>query len=84
VNDVRNESDLSNGYPDLHPAHFLMSCDFRGCQEEGGHYCLLHSVQIKNMDTVACPDWTEKDNAHLSGAVSASDQSDCWQNGGKQ
>ena len=71
---MRNEvkSGESVCYPKLHPAHFLMSCDFCDSQEDGGHYCLLHSVQIKNMDTVACPDWAEKDNAELCGEAQRS------------
>ncbi len=33
------------------------SCDFCTAQEEGGHYCLLHTRQLKNMDTLTCDDW---------------------------
>lgn len=28
--------------------------------QEGNHYCLLHSVSVKNMDIVACKDFEEK------------------------
>lgn len=35
------------------------SCDF--CvNQENRHYCLLHSRQLKNMDTVRCRDWELK------------------------
>ena len=62
----RSESLESAGYPKLHPAHYLSSCDYCDCKEDGGHYCLLHSMQIKNMDTVACDDWTKKANNVIS------------------
>ena len=38
---------------------YAHSCDMCECQE-GRHYCLLHTEQIKNMETVACKDWTER------------------------
>lgn len=36
------------------------SCDYCDCQEAGGHYCLLHSRQMKNMHTLRCSDWEPK------------------------
>ncbi len=42
--------------PKLLLATAQKSCD--GCAaQEGRHYCLLHGVQIKNMDAVRCADW---------------------------
>jgi hypothetical protein len=36
------------------------SCD--GCaSQEGRHYCLLHSRQMKNMDTLRCDDFTPRE-----------------------
>ncbi len=35
------------------------SCDNCAAQE-GRHYCLLHGVQVKNMDAVRCEDWEAK------------------------
>lgn len=32
------------------------TCDF----QEGRHYCLLHTMQIKNMDMVRCKNWSDK------------------------
>jgi hypothetical protein len=46
----------------LHCVDFLSSCDFCIYQEEGKHFCLLHGVQIKNMDAVACGDFEGKDS----------------------
>lgn len=44
---------------ELIPATDDKSCD--NCQsQEGRHYCLLHSRQVKNMDTVRCKDWEER------------------------
>ena len=38
---------------------FLESCEF--CiSQEGKHYCLLHSIQVKNMDTKRCKDFQHK------------------------
>ena len=37
---------------------WLDSCDYCASQEDGGHYCLLHSRQMKNMDMLRCSDWT--------------------------
>ena len=34
----------------------LDSCDFCEAQEEGGHYCLLHSCQLKNANLWTCPE----------------------------
>lgn len=35
--------------------HWEATCD--GCKaQEGSHYCLLHSVLIKNMDIMTCDD----------------------------
>lgn len=39
---------------------WMESCDHCASQEDGGHYCLLHSEQVKNMDTVCCDDWAER------------------------
>jgi hypothetical protein len=35
------------------------SCDY--CASMEPHYCLLHSRQMKNMDTVRCCDWMPKE-----------------------
>lgn len=49
----------SGGVVGLLGATATKSCDSCDSQE-GRHYCLLHSIQIKNMDTVRCKDWSEK------------------------
>ena len=36
--------------------YWLDSCDFCEAQEEGGHYCLLHSCQLKNANLWTCPE----------------------------
>jgi hypothetical protein len=36
-------------------------CDFCSHQEDGRHYCLLHSKTVKNMDITTCADWEEVD-----------------------
>ena len=36
---------------------WLNSCDFCKYQESGLHYCLLHSMEVKNMNAVRCEDW---------------------------
>lgn len=33
------------------------SCDNCTNQEDGGHYCLLHGIPVKNMDIVQCHEW---------------------------
>lgn len=38
---------------------WMKSCDFCNSQE-GGHYCLLHTRQMKNMNLLTCPDWRQK------------------------
>ena len=35
----------------------LDSCDFCEAQEEGGHYCLIHSCQLKNANLWTCADF---------------------------
>jgi tRNA U34 5-carboxymethylaminomethyl modifying enzyme MnmG/GidA len=47
--------------PILADAHDCRSCD-TCVSQEGHHYCLLHTFQIKNMDTVRCSDWTQRPN----------------------
>jgi len=42
---------------------WFASCDFCESQEEGGHYCLLHSCIIKNMDTVRCEDYKPRNGS---------------------
>lgn len=37
------------------------SCDFCSSQE-GSHYCLLHTCQIKDMNLKTCDDWQDKDS----------------------
>ena len=37
--------------------HDEPTCDDCDSQE-GRHYCLLHTVQVKNMDIVRCGDFT--------------------------
>ena len=39
------------------------SCDACDSQEDR-HYCLLHSRQMKNMDTLRCDDWAPRDDAN--------------------
>ena len=39
------------------------SCANCDCMEEGGHYCLLHTMQVKNANIVRCPDWTPQRRA---------------------
>ena len=36
------------------------TCDQCDSQEEGRHYCLLHGVEVKNMDLMTCADWQPK------------------------
>jgi hypothetical protein len=46
--------------PEIEPHEGDKSCDSCRSQEEGLHYCLLHSMPVKNMDIVKCADWTRK------------------------
>ena len=46
-------------YPKLLKSTPTKSCDTCESQEEGRHYCLLHGVQVKNMDIVRCTDWSQ-------------------------
>ena len=46
--------------PTLFPAGENVSCATCSSMEEGVHYCLLHSIWLKNADAVACQDWEEK------------------------
>ena len=41
--------------------HWEYSCDHCESQEEGLHYCLLHSIGIKNMDLMRCNDFKLKE-----------------------
>ncbi len=44
--------------------NWLKSCD--NCfYQEGRHYCLLMSEPVKNMDTLRCDDWKERQNDKL-------------------
>ena len=37
-----------------------VSCD--NCDgQEGGHYCLLHGLTVRNMDTKTCAEWMAKE-----------------------
>lgn len=36
------------------------SCDNCQAQEEGGHYCLLHTKILKNMNIIYCEDYRER------------------------
>lgn len=37
------------------------SCD--NCVfQEGRHYCLLHTTQVKNMDATRCPSWSARED----------------------
>lgn len=38
------------------------SCDACLYQEDGRHYCLKHSITIKNMDIVRCNNWIFKED----------------------
>ena len=40
------------------------SCDTCQCQEDR-HYCLLHSILLKNMDTKRCKDWESNLDDHI-------------------
>lgn len=42
--------------PPIMDATKIKSCDTCDYQE-GHHYCLLHTRQVKNMDIVRCRDW---------------------------
>jgi hypothetical protein len=42
----------------VYPANWIDSCDNCSSQQ-GRHYCLLHSTQMRDMNTVRCDDWTE-------------------------
>jgi hypothetical protein len=37
--------------------HWERTCDDCNNQEEGKHYCLLHSITVKNMDIMRCEDF---------------------------
>ena len=43
----------------------LHSCDFCEAQEEGGHYCLLHSCQLQNANLWTCPDFKRMTGPHF-------------------
>ena len=46
-------------YRELDDGVYLESCE--DCAHvENAHYCLLHSVEIKNANIHACNDWEEK------------------------
>lgn len=39
--------------------HWEGTCD--DCQsQEGRHYCLLHTIQVKNMDIMRCEDYLSR------------------------
>ena len=51
-------SEHTIGRPSLVRSNSLLdSCDFCEAQEEGGHYCLLHSCQLKNANLWTCADF---------------------------
>ena len=37
------------------------SCEACSGLEDGGHYCLLHSITVKNADLHVCGDWMSED-----------------------
>jgi hypothetical protein len=39
---------------------WLLSCD-RCDSIENGHYCLLHSIGLKNANLIRCKDWSQMD-----------------------
>ena len=46
-------------YRELDDGVYLESCE--DCARvENAHYCLLHSVEIKNANIHACDDWEER------------------------
>ena len=49
----------------------LKSCDTCESQEEGGHYCLLHTKTLKNMNIIYCDDWEEKMSNNESNLLEA-------------
>ena len=55
----KNSQQGSAGTP-VRSKGWLDSCDHCSNQEDGGHYCLMHSRTMKNMDTLRCSDWTPK------------------------
>ena len=50
---------LEEGEVKLIPAKEEESCDYCIAQEAGKHYCLLHTREVKNMNTVRCRDWVD-------------------------
>jgi hypothetical protein len=54
--DAYSRSHPSAGSVKLFDSTWEESCD-ECAHQEGRHYCLLHSVAIKNMDTVRCSDF---------------------------
>ncbi len=45
--------------PRLTEAKWVNSCDT--CRhQEGRHYCLMHSITMKNMDTIRCADHQDR------------------------
>ena len=53
---------LYKGYQEAIGDCRTLTCDDCDSQE-GRHYCLLHSIQVKNMDLMRCGDfeWKEDD-----------------------
>ncbi len=52
--------------PNFTDATARKSCDTCASQE-GRHYCLLHGIQVKNMDAVRCEDWSDRDCPRCGG-----------------
>jgi hypothetical protein len=56
-----HEEDRDTGQPSTYLAtDWLTSCDNCASQEVGGHYCLLHGQQMRDMDLLTCSDWEVK------------------------
>ena len=54
----------------LRTCKYEQSCDC--CiSQEGKHWCLLHTKAVKNMDTVRCKDWTDRETGKQPNAREA-------------
>lgn len=48
------------GFEPITVNNWTDSCDFCDSQE-GNHYCLYHSITLKNMDTIKCKQWNNEE-----------------------
>ena len=53
----RKREDAGSVAPITEATDLNKTCDQCNSQEEGGHYCLIHSTSVHNMNLMTCPDW---------------------------